>query len=108
MNTKHGKGEKQWNILRLWVHVPEQNQYVTNLYVLPKSWNFTITSHHRGIRLLVQHNTNFSTVHSQVTIGGCSVEYDYKLVILEEIVGQSILFATQSKEKFLFCVEELL
>ena len=28
-------------------------------------------------------------------------------VILEEIVQQSILFATQNKEKFLFCVEEL-
>ena len=29
---------------------------------------------------IVQHNTNFATVHSQVTVSGCSVEYEYKLL----------------------------
>ena len=28
----------------------------------------------------VQHNTNFATVHSQVTVHGCSMEYEYKLL----------------------------
>ena len=28
----------------------------------------------------VQHNTNFATVRSQVTLGGCSVDYEYKLL----------------------------
>ena len=29
---------------------------------------------------IVQHKTNFATVHSQVTLGGCSVENEYKLL----------------------------
>ena len=41
---------------------------------------FTITSRYRGHLALVCHNTNFATVHSRVTVGGCSVEYKYKLL----------------------------
>ena len=41
---------------------------------------FTTTSRYRGHSAIVQHNTNFATVHSQVTVGGCSVEYEYKLL----------------------------
>ena len=32
-----------------------------------------------GHLAIVQHSTNFATVHSQVTVGDCSVEYEYKL-----------------------------
>ena len=35
---------------------------------------------YRGHLALVQHNTNFTTVHSPVTVGGCSVKYKYKLL----------------------------
>ena len=41
-------------------------------------WRFTTTSHYRGHSATVQHNTNFATVHSRVTVGGCSVECEYK------------------------------
>ena len=41
---------------------------------------FTTTSHYRGHSAIVQHNTNLATVHSRVTVGGCSVEYEYKLL----------------------------
>ena len=34
----------------------------------------------RGYLALVRHNTNFATVHSRVTVGGCLVEYKYKLL----------------------------
>ena len=43
---------------------------------------FTTTSRYSGHSAIVQHNTNFVTVHSQVTVGGCSVEYKYKLLRL--------------------------
>ena len=42
-------------------------------------WILTTTSCYRGHSAIVQHNTNFATVHSRVTVGGCSVEYEYKL-----------------------------
>ena len=42
--------------------------------------DFTTTSRYRVHSATVQHNTNFATVHSQVTLGGCSVEYKYKLL----------------------------
>ena len=41
---------------------------------------FTTTSRYRGHLATVQHNTNFATVHSRVTVGGCSVDYEYKLL----------------------------
>ena len=48
---------------------------------LTKSYRiFTTTSRYRGHLAIVQHNTNFATVHSQVTVGGCSVEYECKLL----------------------------
>jgi len=28
----------------------------------------------------VRHNTNLATVHSRVTVGGCWMEYEYKLL----------------------------
>ena len=40
----------------------------------------TTTCHYRGHSAIVQPNTDFATVHSQVTEGGCSVEYEYKLL----------------------------
>ena len=46
---------------------------------LQKSY-WTTTSHYRGHSAIVQHNTNVATVHSRVTVGGCSVEYEYKLL----------------------------
>ena len=33
-----------------------------------------------GISATVQPNTNFTTVHNRVTVGGCSVEYEYKFL----------------------------
>ena len=30
---------------------------------------------------ILQHNTNIATVHSRVTVGGCSVEYDTNFYI---------------------------
>ena len=41
---------------------------------------FPTTSRYRGHSAIVQHNSNLATVHSWVTVGGCSVEYNYKLV----------------------------
>ena len=29
---------------------------------------------------VVSHTTNFATVHSRVTVGSCSAEYEYKLL----------------------------
>ena len=53
----------------------------TCLFFLPKSyWIFTTTSHYRGHSAIVQPNTNFAIVHSRVTVGGCSVEYEYKFL----------------------------
>ena len=40
----------------------------------------TTTNHYREHSVIVQHNTKFATVHSQVIVGSCSVEYDYKLL----------------------------
>ena len=40
---------------------------------------FTPTSHYRGHSAIVGHNTNLATVHSRVTVGGCLMEYEYKL-----------------------------
>ena len=37
---------------------------------------------------IVGHNTNLATVHSQVTVSSCSVEYEYKLLCqFTKIVG---------------------
>ena len=56
-------------------------KYATTLPVQKKSYRiFTITSRYRGHSALVQHNTNFATVHSWETVGGCLVEYEYKLL----------------------------
>ena len=41
---------------------------------------FTTTSHYRGHSAIVRHNTNFATVHSRVTVGGCSMKYEYKFL----------------------------
>ena len=41
---------------------------------------FIITSCYRGHLALVRHNTNLATVHCRVAVGGCSVEYKYKLL----------------------------
>ena len=41
---------------------------------------FTTTSIYRGHLATVQHNTNFAKVHTQVILGGCSVDYEYKLL----------------------------
>jgi len=30
--------------------------------------------------MAARHNTNFTTVHSRVTVGSCSKEYKYKLL----------------------------
>ena len=38
------------------------------------------TNHYKVHLAIVRHNTNFATVHSGVTVGGCSVEYEYKLL----------------------------
>ena len=38
---------------------------------------FFTTSRHLAI---VQHNTKFATVHGQVRVGSCSVEYEYSLL----------------------------
>ena len=48
---------------------------------MPKSCRiFTTTCHYRRHLAIVRHNANFATVHSRVTVGGCSVEYEYKLL----------------------------
>ena len=46
----------------------------------PKSHRIFTTSRYRGHSAIVQHNTNVATAHSQVTVGSCSVEYEYKLL----------------------------
>ena len=52
----------------------------TCLMTFPTKKIFTTTSRYRGHSALVRHNTNFATVHSRVTVGSCSVEYEYKLL----------------------------
>ena len=52
----------------------------TRLYNISYQRIFTTISHYRGHLAIVQHNTNFATVHSQVTVGGCSVKYECKLL----------------------------
>ena len=62
-------------VLRLQVHL-------MNKISMPQ----TCLSYKKGTRLLVtmeaivQHNTNFITVHSRVTVGSCLMEYKYKLL----------------------------
>ena len=43
-------------------------------------WIFITPRHYRGHSAIVQPNTNFATVDSRVTVGGCSMEYEYKLL----------------------------
>ena len=53
----------------------------TSLYNIPyKKLHDIFTSRYRGHLALVWHNTNFAMVHSQVTVGGSSVECEYKLL----------------------------
>ena len=68
----------------------------TCLYFLQKSyWIFTTISHYRGNSAIVQHSTNFATVYSRVTVGGCSVEYEYKVLRqLARVVVHRILFTS--------------
>jgi len=42
--------------------------------------DFYKTNHYRGHSAIVWHNTNLATVHSRVTVDGCSMEYDHKLL----------------------------
>ena len=64
-----------WSWIKLVCHKLGCMKFPTNM--LP---DFTITSHYRGHLALVRHNTNFATVHSWVTVSGCLVEYEYKLL----------------------------
>ena len=41
---------------------------------------YTTISRYRGHSAIVWHSTNFATVHSRVTEGGCLMEYKYKLL----------------------------
>ena len=50
-----------------------------NTIGMSQTYLYNITSHYKGHLAIVQHNTNFTTVHSQLRVGGCSVEYEYKL-----------------------------
>ena len=47
------------------------------VYKLPDVLHQPVTM--EGIRLVVRHNTNFITVHSRVTIGGCSMKFEHKI-----------------------------
>ena len=51
-----------------------------NIFYQKGTGFFTTTSCYRGHSAIVQHNANFATVHSPVTVGDCSVEYEYKLL----------------------------
>ena len=61
-----------------------------------KVLDFTTTSRYRGNSAIVHHNTSF-IVHSQVTVGGCLVECEYKLlcqfarVVLHRMLYTSVL-----------------
>ena len=39
-----------------------------------------ISTNYRSHSAIVQHDTNLATVYSQVTVGSCLVEYEYKLL----------------------------
>ena len=43
---------------------------------------FTTTNCYRGHSAIVWQSTNFATVQSRVTVGGSSVEYEYKFLCL--------------------------
>ena len=63
-------------LLKLQVHVHEY-KLAHIAYFLQKNYQiYTTTSYYRGQSVIIQHNTNFATVHSRVTEGGCSVEYE--------------------------------
>ena len=47
------------------------------VYKLPDVLHQPVTT--EGIWLIVWHNTNFITVHSRVTIGGCSMKFEHKI-----------------------------
>ena len=51
-----------------------------NGFLTKKLPDFTTTSHYRGYLAIVGHDTNLTTVHSHVTVGGCLMEYEYKLL----------------------------
>ena len=69
---------------------------------------------YRGHSAIVRHNTNFTTVHTQVTIGGCSVEYMNKLLCqFTSVVEHRMLYTSvlsicmtllqgHTKSKFVF------
>ena len=45
-----------------------------------KATRYIYNSYYRGHLALVQHKPSFATVHSRVTVGGSSVECEYKLL----------------------------
>ena len=63
----------------------------TLAHIPTKSYQiFTTTSRYRWHWAVVQHKTNFATVHSWVTVGNWSVEYEYKLLCqFTRMVGYS-------------------
>ena len=66
-----------------WINLVCQKLDCTTFPTFPKKryWIFTTTSRYIEHLATVQHNTNFATVQNQVTLGGCSVDYEYKLLI---------------------------
>ena len=72
------------------------------------------SSRYRGHSAIVRHNTNFATVHTQVTAGGCSVEYMNKLLCqFTSVVEHRMLYTSvlsicmtllqgHTKSKFVF------
>ena len=48
---------------------------------LPKRYQiFTTTSHYGRHSVIVRHNSKFATVHTWVTVGGCSMEFEYNFL----------------------------
>ena len=41
---------------------------------------FTTTSRYRSHLAIVQHNSNFATVHIRVTVGGCLMQFEYNFL----------------------------
>ena len=60
---------------------------VYNIFYKKSYQIFTTVSHYRGDSAIVQHKTNFVTVRSRMTVGGCSVQYEYKLLFTMMVGG---------------------
>ena len=62
--------------LRVWVSEYTCRPIIANLL----HQIFTTTSRYERHLVIVRHNSKFATVHSRVTVSGCSIEFEYNFL----------------------------